>query len=691
MKKYPFVKQESIKDCGACCLSMLIKYYKGNLPLTNLREFTKTNKNGTTAFHIIEAAKQIGFNATGVKTTIDKITKDNLILPSIAHIVIDNRYKHFVVIYDINFSKRNLLIADPSTGLKKISFEDFEKIWDGILIILYPVKKLPLSKDISIMKFLFEIMKSYRTLIVNTILLSLFVTLFSVISSFYLKYILDGLNYTKNYLLMLFIFFIGINILKVISDFFRNKLVIYLNQKIDLFLTLGVYNKIISLPYNYYHSRATGDIISRLNDLASVREIVTKVALSLFIDLPLAVLSIIILYIINSKLFIISIILVLLYLLIVIIFKKPINNIINIVQVNKSDTMSYMVESINGFETVKNLGNENEIQEKFEKKYVALLKNIFKFDNYSNILYFLKEIINTFGFLIIVFVGSIITFKGEITFGSLLVFTNLLSYFLSPIRTLIDLDPEIKEAKSALKRILELSLEEKKDDGFLEKPEGKIIEFKNLNYTYDDKKMILKNINIKFKREKILILGSSGSGKSTLFKLLMKYYSVPRNSIIIDGFDINDYKNKSINNMISYISQNEILYSDTVYNNLKINKNIKNEDIMDISKMCYVDEFLNELGFNMLIEENGYNISGGQKQRIFLSRALLKNFEILIIDEGLSQMDINLERKILKNIFKKYNDKMIIIISHRTDNMDLYDRVIEIKDGQVVKEISKNE
>ena len=93
----------------------------------------------------------------------------------------------------------------------------------------------------------------------------------------------------------------------------------------------------------------------------------------------------------------------------------------------------------------------------------------------------------------------------------------------------------------------------------------------------------------------------------------------------------------------------------------------------------------------MLIEENGYNLSGGQRQRIILARALLKNFEVLIIDEGLSQMDINLERKILKNLFKMYENKMMIVISHRLDNMDLYDRVIELKNGEIVKDVFKNE
>lgn len=668
---------------------MIINFYGGNLPIDQIRDLTKTDKNGTTAFHIIEACKSIGFNAEGIKTSLEQLNKENLILPCIAHVVIDGKYKHFVVIYKIDFKNKKIIIADPSCSIKKITFSEFQKMWSGVLITLYPLKKLPLTQNISFIDFLLKIIKLHKTFVFNIIMLSIFITIFSVISSFYMKNILDAINY--NNLTIIFIFFLFINIFKILSDFFRNKLLIYLNQKIDLLLTLDTYKKIISLPYNYYHTRTTGDIISRVNDLSIIRNMITKVSLSLFIDLPLALVTFIIFYIINTKLFFISLIIVFIYLLLMIFSKNRIINNINTIQVNKSETMSYMIETINGFETVKSVGNETQIIDKFEKKYVKFLKNIFKFDNYNNTISILKDLVNAVGYLTIIYVGAKMVTLGNLTFGDLLVFVNLLNYFLEPIKNIIDLNSEIKEAKNSLRRILELFKNENKKQTFIDNVKVKEISFNNLSYSYDYKEKQLKNINLKLKKQKILILGKSGSGKSTLFKLLMRYYEIPRNQITINGYDINDYKDDVIKQNFSYISQNEILYTDSIYNNLKIDKNITEEQIIEISKKCFIDEFLNDLGLNMLIEENGYNLSGGQRQRIILARALLKNFEVLIIDEGLSQMDINLERKILKNLFKMYENKMIIVISHRLDNMDLYDRVIELKNGEIVKDVFKNE
>lgn len=668
---------------------MIINFYGGNLPIDQIRDLTKTDKNGTTAFHIIEACKSIGFNAEGIKSSLEQLNKENLILPCIAHVVIDGKYKHFVVIYKIDFKNKKIIIADPSCSIKKITFSEFQKMWSGVLITLYPLKKLPLTQNISFIDFLLKIIKLHKTFVFNIIMLSIFITIFSVISSFYMKNILDAINY--NNLTIIFIFFLFINIFKILSDFFRNKLLIYLNQKIDLLLTLDTYKKIISLPYNYYHTRTTGDIISRVNDLSIIRNMITKVSLSLFIDLPLALVTFIIFYIINTKLFFISLIIVFIYLLLMIFSKNRITNNINTIQVNKSETMSYMIETINGFETVKSVGNEAQIIDKFEKKYVKFLKNIFKFDNYNNTISILKDLVNAIGYLTIIYVGAKMVILGNLTFGDLLVFVNLLNYFLEPIKNIIDLNSEIKEAKNSLRRILELFKNENKKQTFIDNVKVKEISFNNLSYSYDYKEKQLKNINLKLKKQKILILGKSGSGKSTLFKLLMRYYEIPRNQITINGYDINDYKDDVIKHNFSYISQNEILYTDSIYNNLKIDKNITEEQIIEISKKCFIDEFLNDLGLNMLIEENGYNLSGGQRQRIILARALLKNFEVLIIDEGLSQMDINLERKILKNLFKMYENKMIIVISHRLDNMDLYDRVIELKNGEIVKDVFKNE
>ena len=691
MKKYPIVMQDEIKDCGVSCIQMIINYYGGYVRKSDLLEMTKTSKKGTTAYNIKNTLINLGFNCKGIKCNLNDINKDNIVLPCIASVIIDNSYKHFVVIYEINFTKKYLVIGDPADKIKKISYKNFETIFNNVLIIFYPIKTLPIEQEKSQKEFIFNLIKPYKKTLINIFILSLFITLFSILTSFYTEYMINSINYySKNYLILLFCIFFSIYILKIISDFFRNKLLLFINQKLDLVLTLDIFNKIIELPYSYYQNRTTGDVISRINDLESVRNMISKVALSIFVDLPLALLSLIVLYFINSTLFVIGVIILVLYFIIIIIFRRIFNDYIKKIQVKKGEATSLMVESISGFETVKGMHIESNIKYKFEKRYVKYLKDIFKYQNFYFLQNLFKDIIDNIGFIVIILVGCVLVIDNKMNVGSLLTFSSLLVYFLEPIKNIINLDNMIKESKNALRRILDIVGYEKKKNGIVGNFQNGDIKFKNLDFSFNDRNYILKNINLTIKKNsKIMVIGKSGSGKSTLFKILMNFYNIKNNKVFINDIDLNNYDINVLNNNILYLGQNEILFNDTLYNNL-IFDNSNSSRLLDICKMCYVDKIIDSnLGYNTLIEENGFNLSGGEKQRIVLARCLLKNFNILIIDEGLSQVDVNMERKILKNIFKFFKDKTIIVISHRLDNLDLFDSLVKIENG-VVSNVYKN-
>lgn len=691
MTKYPFIKQDGIKDCGAASLQMIIKYYHGFMNLESLRNLTKTSKDGTNAYNIICAANNIGFSAKGVKCEFEDINKNNIILPCIANVTIDNSYLHFIVIYEINFKNKYLIIGDPADKLKKVSFDYFKLVFNKILIMLSPTQPLPIEKNINIYSFIFKVIKKHQLLLKQLFFITLFITLFSIINSFYMQFMIDEINNnSKNNIFIMFYVFFSIGILKLVSDFFRNKILIYINQKLDLNLIVDNFFEIIKLPYHYYQNRTTGEIVSKFNDLYSVRDIISKFFLTIFIDMPLTIIALIFMLIINRTLFLISLCMLLIYLFLMIVFKNKYHTLINNVQKAKSNVNTYMVESLHAFETIKGLHIENKINDNFEKKYVNLLKSIFNYQNFYFFVHFIKESINNLGLIIIIFIGSLQVINGNISLGNLITFNALLVFFLEPIKNIIDLDSSITEAKNSLKRILEL-ITIKKEKGIVDKNIKGNIKINDLTYSYNNKDNILKNINLNIKYgTKMVVIGKSGSGKSTLFKLLMKYYSVDRGKIYIDDIDINNYKRKSLNNIL-YLSQNEILFTDSVYNNINIDNSDSNL-FLNVCNNCYIDEIINNsnLGYNMMIEENGFNISGGERQRIILARTLLKSFNVLIIDEGTNQIDINLERKIIKNMLKLHKTKTIIFITHRLDNIDLFDQLIELDDGKIIRNEEKN-
>ena len=162
--KYPFTKQDGLKNCACACTQMIIKYYKGYISLDDLSSKMKTGKNGTSAFQIIQTLKDIGFESNGIKTTLTEITNDNLVLPCIAHVTVDKVYEHYIVIYKIDFKKQKITIADPQNNIKKISFLEFDEIWNNILITMYPVRPIVKNEETSLGTLIIEIIKKYKSL-----------------------------------------------------------------------------------------------------------------------------------------------------------------------------------------------------------------------------------------------------------------------------------------------------------------------------------------------------------------------------------------------------------------------------------------------------------------------------------------------------------------------------------------------
>ena len=580
---------------------------------------------------------------------------------------------------------------DPAIGKRILTIDDFSKCWTSYIMLFNPKKKLLYYKDSNYLnKLILEVIVKNKRHVFNIVLLSIIFMILSFIYTLYLQIVIDISNYNK-LLLITFIFSLLL-ITKCIISFFRNKILISFSKKIDCTCMLNTFQKVLLLPFNYYKNRTTGEIISRINDLIYVKNILNKIILTVFLDLILFVSSSIILMILNMKLFIILVIISLIYILIYYLFRNKLKKYININQENSGLINSFLVESITGFETIKNLNMESIIKERMDDIYLKALNDNFVYDNICNLEIFLKDLISMIGILIIEFLGISQVIKGEFTLGTCLTFTFLTNYFISPIANIIELSKEYFYANNAIKRVNNLFEIDSED--LVKRTNFKIngdILLKNLNFSYNGQNYVLTNFNMTIKEgEKVVILGNSGAGKSTIFKLLLKYYPVDRGNIFISNIDINDYSITNIRENISCISQNELLYTDTIKNNILMNKSISDDEFMKVCKLVYLDEFTNKLflGYDTKLEENGLNLSGGQRQRIILARMLLQNKKIMLIDEGLNAIDVNLERKILENIFKEYPNRTIIVISHRMENLDLFSQVVKLENMSFLEKVN---
>ena len=683
MRDKIIVMQDDLKDCGVSCLLSIIRYYDGDATKEYLREITKTTKDGVSAYYLIQASREIGFDSYGVSGDIKNINSSNL--PVIAHIIINKSYQHFVVIYKIDLKKKIIVIMDPNYGFRKISLSEWQEISTNNYIFLKPKKVIPkLVNKKSLLEIIKPFIIKYQYVLLIIILLSIIYTIINIISSYSFKLLLDEINIESiDNIKKVFYILIGIIFVKKLTSFFRNNLINYLNHQLDKTLFNDIYCHIINLPYLYYKNRTTGDIVTRINDLSNVKDLISHLFITILIDAMLLIFVLIILFKISILLTLVAIVTMFLYFLVMLMFSHIIYQKIRTSYQQASIVNSHVIESISMVDTIKSLSLQNNVCYDLEKKYLKLNENNESLGKVVNCETFFKNLIFYLGNLLIIYLGILEIKENNLTITLLITYINLLNYFTDPIKNIIDLSLVYKNAKESLRRVLELYQVPKENISYekkyhLDKLNGNI-SIKNVSYSYNGINKIIDNVSLEIKsHEKVLIYGDSGSGKSTLMKLLVKYYDGYRGVIELDGYNLQTFNLFDIRNKICYVSQKENLFTDSIYNNIVLNRNISYDTFLDICKLTFVNELVESksLNYNYLLEENGFNLSGGERQKIILARTLLQQADIYIFDEALNAIDIKKERLILKNIFNLLKDKTVIVVSHRFNNNDLFDKKI---------------
>ena len=678
MKKDYIVKQNDIRDCGICCLESIIKYYHGYVPLETLRIDTRTDNNGTTAYNLIKTAKKYGFSAIGKK--INSLN-ENIILPAIAHIVTAKGLNHFVVIYKI--TNKEVLLMDPAYGYKKVSKSNFLNEWTNVILLFKPFKRIPLYIVKNSLKELFiTIILKEKKLLLKILSTNIAITILSIIISYYFKIITNSLenNYLNTTLFIMFIFLI-INIIKLFYDYIRNELAIYLNKNINLQIIPDFIKHIFNLPLDVIKSRTTGEIITRVGELYNIKELFTEIFLTIILDLFLCLGSIFFLNYLSKDLFLILCIISILYIIIGIItsplIQKKINNNIDL----ETEFNSYLSEQIASIESMNNLNVIDYYEDKLEDKYVSYEFDTFKYTKLLNVITSIKNIINELGLFTITSYGIYLICYNKLTILELITFNSLLTYFINPIENVIDLLPKYHLIKMSFNKIKEFLNIEEINLGKVEAFTNGDIVFKNISYSYDDYHKIFNNINgtIKLKSH-VLLKGPSGSGKSTLCQMLNKNIERYSGVIKINNVNIKDYSLATLRKNVLYVSQREKIFTDTIKNNITLNKYCSMDELNKVLSITKVDEIINnkEMRLETLLYDGGFNLSGGERQRIVLARAILKKPKILILDESLSEIDKTKETEILSSIDKYLENTTLIYISH-TEN-DYFKSVIEMQD-----------
>ena len=491
-------------------------------------------------------------------------------------------------------------------------------------------------------------------------------------------------------------------ILLVIAIVFLKNLFNYLALFFMTFLRNGVlrdmrndmYDKVLSLPVPFFSERKKGDVIARMTSDVNEVQNAALIVLEIIVREPLTILfTIITMLVMNYKLTLFVFLFTPIAGYIISTIGKKLKKASHLVQKENSNFLSLIEESLTGLKIIKGFNAEPI----FSKKFKHITQNIFQYSNSmlnrQNLAHPASEFL---GILVIVAIvwygGQLVLNEKSLSPAVFIAFIALAYNVLTPAKAIAKASYTIQKGMASVERIFNIleaqSPLEDKPDAINKKSFDKQIEFDGVSFKYemDD---VLKNVNFDIKKgEMVALVGQSGSGKSTIANLLMRFYDVNQGSIKIDNIDIRDLTKKSLRELMGLVTQDSILFNDTVKNNISLGKpDACMEEIIEAAKVANAHDFIMELpkGYETNIGDSGNKLSGGQKQRLNIARAILKNPPVMVMDEATSALDTESEKLVQDALDKLMKDRTSVVIAHRLSTIKNADKIIVLHKGEIIE------
>ena len=693
------IKQHDITDCGAACLASISSHYKLQIPIARIRQYASTDKKGTNVLGLLEAADKLGFEAKGVRGDFDSLIQ--IPKPAIAHVIINNKLQHYVVIYEV--TKTYVKIMDPGDGkMHKKTYSEFKNEWTGVLVLLLPTEDFTQTNEkVSVYKRFFFLLKPHRSVLIQAFVGAVIYTLLGFSTSIYIQKITDHVlvGGNTNLLNLLSVIMLILLIIQILVGVFKDIFIVKTGQQIDVRLILGYYKHLLKLPQQFFDTMRVGEIISRISDAVKIRNFINGVALNLMVNVLVLFFSFALMFSFYWKLALIMLLIVPFYSLIYFIINRLNKKTERKIMERSADLESQFVESLNSIGTVKRFGLESFANIKTETRFISLLQVGYKSALNSVFSGTSSQTISRIFTIILLWSGSYFVIEREITPGELLSFYAIIGYLTGPVSQLIEANKQIQNALIAADRLFEImDLEREEDDDNKIKIDCRKIDdilFENVSFRYGSRVDVFNDFNLIIPHGKITaIVGESGSGKSTLISLLQNIYPIQGGKISIGDYDLKYISNESLREVVAVVPQKIDLFAGNAVENIAVGEfEPEMEQVLricqDIGIMDFIDKLPNK--FNTYLGENGATLSGGQRQRIAIARALYKNPEILVLDEATSSLDSTSENYIQKAIHSLSNqNKTIVLIAHRLSTVINADKIVVLDSGQVVEEGNHN-
>ena len=695
--KYAVFLQHNEADCGAACLGAIAKHYGQLLSLNRLREAVGTGQQGTTLLGLQRGADALGFNARSVKASPEILQRLNEApLPAVIHW----QGNHWVVFYGKR--RQQYVIADPAIGLRYLSEQEFCQGWmDWVMLLLEP-DVARFSADVgserpSTLHQLGKRLWNSRSLLAQVLLLNLILGLLSIALPFLIQILTDDvlvrgdlklLNAVAIAVILLSLFSSGLGLV-------QSNLTAYFAQRLELGLILEFGRAILNLPLTYYETHRSGEVVSRLQDIQALNQLVAQVVIGLPSQVFIALVSLGFMTLLSVKLTIAAILVALLMTLSTILFLPTLQKKTRNLLILEADNQGVLVETFKGALTLKTTAATPQFWEELQTRFGRLATLSFRTNqiNIANTQF--SGLVSSIGSVTLLWLGSTLVISQELSIGQLLAFSSLNSNFTGLISTSIRFVDEFARVRTATERLTEVidhrsELETKTIKPAVEISSSADIQCDQVSFHYPGRVELLDSFSLQIPGGRaIALMGKSGCGKSTVAKLLAGLYPLQSGNIRIGAYNLADLALECVRRQVVLVPQESHMWSRSILENFQLgNPGVSFDAIVQACQLTGADEFISRLpdSYQTVLGEFGANLSGGQRQRLAIARAILFDPPILILDESTASLDPEAEAQILDRLVTQRQGKTTLLISHRDSVVSRSDWVILLDQGKVMLE-----
>ncbi|MCK0511856.1 peptidase domain-containing ABC transporter [Aromatoleum buckelii] len=693
IRRFPLVEQAEEMDCGAACLAMICRHYDIPMTLGKLRELANVTTQGATLDSLARAGEALGFTTRGVQCTFDALL--GFELPFIVHW----EGYHYIVVYGV--SKRQVWVADPAVGFRKIAIEEFERGWSGTCLLFTPGQNLAqLTVSRSPWLRFVSYLRPYKKILAHLVMATFVIQVLGIVPPLIIQNILDGVIVHEN-VSLLHLLIAGLvitNLFTLLMSGIRAFLANFMVRNMDFAMMSQFFKHTLSLPFSFFAKRKTGDIFARFQENQTIRAFLTESTVTTVLNLLMVFIYFTILFLYNVKMTLLLLAFVIPIMALTVVVTPKIKNYAREVFTTSTDAKAFLMEALGGVETVKGMGIERPVRLKWEKKYAKALEVQYRAQRFNVLVGIASQVLSAATTIAILWVGASQVLAHQLTIGQLIAFNALMGSVLAPLMGLVALWSQVNDAGVAMERlgdVLDMEPEQRPEEAasrvVLPDLQGHIaLEGVYFRYGGDETAYVLENISFEIKPgELVAIVGRSGSGKTTLAKLLVGFYPPTDGRIVVDGYDMATIDKDYYRAQVGYVMQSNLLFSGTIAENIASGDEAPDRRrIEEVARMADAHAFIRKmpLGYEQIVGERGVGLSGGQIQRLCIARALYHDPRLLVFDEATSALDTQSESNIISNMHDILAGRTAVVIAHRLSTIMRADKILVLYEGSIVEQ-----